>query len=564
MTAHRRAWTLRAGLVAVMAAGALLGVAAPSHAAPSGLTVTASDVNLQVGGGTQTTTVEVKNFDITPATNVQVTITIPLSDYQVAALQPAGCTLNGPSEVDCTIASIGAGQSKTKVIQIKPPATASINTGDSKSGTGQVVLDSGASGSFKVTLQGPSQQAPTMVTAVTGFVKDVATGAPVPGASVQLQDSAGHNFTASSSSLGAFSFRSTPANPIAPGLLAVGAQKAGYKNVTGSANVQAGQTYAFPPLQMESLTAASPSDAPSVPVVAPPSDNVSVAPLTNTDAASSSGGSGFSMILIAAGALLVLLGIGAIVLIVLRRRRDDGEDPGEYDDAPPPRRGPSPVPASRGNYRGGPDATAVVRSGYNDPTMVGRGSPLADAPTTMQRPVVDEYPDPYGAPPPRSPQPYGGGYDNGGQGGGYGGNTYGAGGGYGDRRGGEYGGGAGAPYGGIYGQPDEPPARGYDAGGYDAPSPRSGGGGYGGGGYESPPARGGYDAGGYDAGGYQPRGDAYDQPTSGGGHRDSSGYGGSRGGYPPEDEYDQPRGGHDRRGGGQPPDSRGRLDWLDD
>src|SRR5439155_770141 len=116
-------------------------------------------------------------------------------------------------------------------------------------------------------------------------------------------------------------------------------------------------------------------------------------------------------------------------LIVLRRRRDDGEDPDGYVDAPS-RRGPAPVPAGRGNYRGAPDATSVVRGGgYNDPTMVGRGSPLADAPTTMHRPVpVDEYPDPYGAPPPRSPQPgYGGGYEGGqyGGGGGYGGGTYG-------------------------------------------------------------------------------------------------------------------------------------------
>jgi Carboxypeptidase regulatory-like domain len=570
VTAHRRAWTLRAGLVAVLAAGGLFGVASPAFAA--GVNVSVTDATLQVGGGVQAITVKLKNSDATDATNVQVTITIPLSDFQVTAVQPSGCTLNGPSEVDCTVATIKAGDSWTKVIQLKPPATANINPGDSKSGNGQVVLDSGASGGFRVTLQGPSQQAPTAVTQVSGFVKDVTTGAAIPGATVTLQDAAGHNFTTTTNNLGSYIFRSTQANPIAPGTLAVGAQKAGYKDQTGSANAQPGQSVTFPELRMEPTASTAPSDLPSVPVVAAPSDNVSVGPLSGDTAGNSSGGSGFSLILIVAGVLLVLLGIGAIVLILMRRRREDGEDP-DMDDAPP-RRGPSPVPASRGAYRGAPDATSVVRGGgYNDPTMVGRGSPLSDAPTTVQRPVVDEYPDPYGAPPPRP------GYGGGGSGGGYdggqygGGGSYGAGGGsyggggsgggYGDQRGGgggDYG--SGAPYGGIYGQPEEP-TRGYDAGGYDSSgSSGSRGSSYGGSGYDPgyQPRGGGS---GYDPG-YPPRSGGYDQPTSGGGYRDSGGYGGGSrgGGYPPADGYDEPR--HDRRGSQPPPESRGRLDWLDD
>jgi carboxypeptidase family protein len=574
VTAHRRAWTLRAGLVAVLAAGGLFGVGSPAFAA--GLNVTVTDANLQVGGGVQPITVKVKNNDLTDATNVQVTVTIPLSDFQVTAVQPSGCSLNGPNEVDCTVPTIKAGDSWTKVIQLKPPATASINPGDSKSGNGQVVLDSGASGTFKVTLDGPSQQAPTFVTQVSGFVKDVTTGAAIPGATVTLQDAAGHNFTTTTNNLGSYIFKSTQSNPIAPGTLAVGAQKTGYKDQTGSANAQAGQSVTFPELRMEPTASTAPSDLPSVPVVAAPSDNVSVAPLAGDTTGSSSGGGGFSLLLIVAGVLLVLLGIGAIVLILMRRRREDGDD-GDLDDAPSPRRGPSPVPASRGAYRGAPDATSVVRGGgYNDPTMVGRGSPLSDAPTTVQRPVpADEYPDPYGAPPPRPGYggSGGGGYDGGqyGGGGSYGGGSgYGGGantgGGYGDRRGAGGGGdyGSGAPYGGIYGQPEEP-TRGYDAGGYDGDgydSSGSRGGGYGGGtgydpGYQS---RGGS---GYDPG-YPPRSAGYDKPTSGGGYRDSGGYGGGSrgGGYPPADEYEEPR--YDRRGSQPPPESRGRLDWLDD
>src|SRR5262249_29126259 len=153
-----------------------------------------------------------------------------------------------------------------------------------------------------------------------------------------------------------------------------------------SANVQAGQNYTFSELRMESVASAGPSDIPSVPVVAAPSDNnVSVGPLSGTDSATSSGGSGFSVVLIVAGVLLVLLGIGAIARIPRRRRRAGGGGE-EFDDARPPRRGPSPVPASRGSYRGAPDATSVARGGgYSDPTMVGRGSPMSDAPTTIQR-----------------------------------------------------------------------------------------------------------------------------------------------------------------------------------
>src|SRR5262249_52565275 len=161
---------------------------------------------------------------------------------------------------------------------------------------------------------------------------------------------------------------------------------------TKSANVQAGQNFNLA-LQMESTASAAPSEGASAPVVAAPSDNtLSVQPLQNQNAAGKGGDSAFSMILIAAGALLLLLGIGAIVLILVRRRRDEGDEMDE-DDAPPPRRGPTPVAASRGSYRGAPDATSVARGGaYGDPTMVGRGSPLADAPTTVQRQVpIDEY-----------------------------------------------------------------------------------------------------------------------------------------------------------------------------
>ena len=508
MTAHRRAWTLRASLVAVMVAGGLFGVASPALAAPpgSGLTVTAGDASLQVGGGIKTFTVSVTNSNAEAQPDVSVTITIPLSEFQVAAAAaPSGCTLNGPNEVNCAIASLGAAGSGTntwtKVVQVKPPAKASINPGETKTGKGQVVLGNGPSASFNLSLAGAPKEAPTFVTQVTGSVKDVATGAAIPGATVTLQDSAGHNFSTTSSSSGGFSFRSTQSNPIAPGTLAIGAQKTGYKGVPASATVQAGQSYSFPALQLESTAAVLPTTIDSAPVVAPPDDTVSVAPINPAADEGTDGGSGFSTVLIVAGALLVLLGIGAIVLIMMRRRRDDGDDDG--DDPSPPRRGPMPAPSARGHYRGAPDSTQAARAGgYADPTMVGNRAPsLGDAPTTVQPAIpVDEYPDPYGAPLPRTPAPtYGGGYEAGHYGGGPAG-------GYDERGGGEYG--------GNYRQPEEP-TRGYETGGYERAAPGSGSDGYGGGnyggGHDSPAPRGG----GYDS--PAPRGGDYDSPAPRGG-----------------------------------------------
>jgi hypothetical protein len=569
VTAHRRAWTLRAGLVALLAAGGLFGIASPAFAGPGDPTITnfsLDNADLQPGGqATMTFTVNGAT-GAQPSGSTTVTITSSLApDVQVKV--GGGCTGGTCSSV-VSLDTAGATKDFTvNLIAAKNPQN--VQPGQQKSGSVKISVNptngNPVSKTQGISLAGGQQsQGPQTVTQVSGFVKDVATGAPIPGATVTLQDSSGHNFTIKTSNLGQYVFHGNASTPIAPGVLAVGAQKTGYGDATPvSANVQAGQSYTFSELRMEAVASAGPSDIASVPVVAPPSNDVSVAPLGgNTDAAGGGGGGGFSLILIIAGVLLVLLGIGAIALILMRRRRDDGEGDEDLDDRPPPRRGPAPVPASRGSYRGAPDATAVVRGGgYADPTMVGRGPSLADAPTTMHRPVpADEYPDPYGAPPPRSPQPYGGGYESGGYGDRHGGDY---GGGYDDRRGGggggEYGGGASAPYGGIYGQPEEPP-RGYGSGsGYDSPpSPR-------GAGYRDSGAGPGYGAPDeYDA--PSPRGGGYGS-GGGGGHRDSdAGYGGpSRGGpYPPADEYDDPRG-YDRRGNQPPPpEPRGRLDWLDD
>ena len=587
---------LRAGLAAVIIAGTLLGVAAPAGAAPPetdpAITITGLDNGNLQPGGQATLNFAVKNG--TKAGLVTITVTSSLAPDVV--VKRSGC-----SSGSCSFSeNFTEGQSKNYTVTLVAAQNPSVPAGQQKSGSVKVEASVEGGGTASktqgITLQGPpQQQAPTAIVQVTGTVKDIGTGQPIPGATVGLQDSAGHNFSTTTDNFGRFTFKSTQANPIAPGTLAIEAVKDGYKAVTKNANVQAGQSYNFQTLSLE----ATATPTVSAPAVADPSQPVPDSALPQpgtTNASGKGGGSGFSTILIVAGALLVLLGIGAIVFILVRRRRDDGEEPDELDEQAP-HRGPTPVPASRGAYHGGADPTAVVGSGgYGDPTMVGHGA-MGDAPTMMHgRPPVDEYPDPYGAPPPRGPQAGygaagyegGGGYDSGAQtyGGGntYGGQTYGGGSGY------------GAPdqgyRGATYGHPEPPPARGgYDdraggghddraAGGYE---PR-------GGGYDDRGAGGGYEprGGGYDdraAGGYEPRGGGYDDRGAGGYNGRGGGYDErAAGGYEPRGggHDDRGAGGYDARGGGHddraaggyngsragrtapPPDSRRPLDWLDD
>jgi hypothetical protein len=452
----------------------------------------------------------------------------------------------------------------------------------------------------------PSTQASNAVTSVSGVVKDIATGAAIPQAEVQLQDDAKHTWSVGSNSKGQFSFKSTADKPIVPGLLVIGASKDGYVVFTRSFTGVAGQSMAIAPLAMTTLTASASPGASDAGASAGDPAGANAGDSLRANPASGGGGGGFSMILIILGAVLVLLGVGAIVLILLRRK-DDGAEAGPDDggDLDPRRGGPTPVPASRGAFHNGPA----------DSTMVARG----DAPTAMlqRTPPVDEYPDPYGAPlPPRSPQP---GYPGGGYGQGYGQqpsyddaptfadqartNGYGAGGGY-------PGGGYGDPgYGGGYGEQPQPPGYGkppprppapadpYAAPGRDYPDrgygseqpttrgygsqhrgeggrrdeptgmfdnydqvydqPRGADNGYGGapgGGY---PAPGGGSPGGY-GGGAGDQGYGGGNGYGGAGYEQSDGYEPRRGGYDPRGGYPQAGGYEDTRGGGYDSEYRGQ------
>lgn len=456
-----------------------------------------------------------------------------------------------------------------------------------------------------VNVKGPDK--PQTVTSVSGKVKDQ-NGKAISGASVAMKDSSGTAFAATTNGSGGYSFNSSDSKPIAPGTITVGALKDGYDTATVQVQATVGKSVTVPLTlkALEATASATPSASASASASAeateeatteePAAEN-SVAADANTKNTSADQGSGSgSLLFILLGGLLVAAGVGAIVLVLMRRKNNGGDGPD--DDPTAMGGGGGGVPPSQGRFN---DATRVAApmGAVGSPTMVGpraASSPMADAPTMLQRPVEDEFPDPYGAPAPRQGSPYsGGGWDD--QAGNAGAGQYGgqqqygarpqddgygaatsvygaapAGGGTGTygaasvAGAGQYGGGQQQRY-------DEPtgmyrPEAGQDDYDYDQRGAQYGGGhgaagggagAYGGGqyagGYDD--NRGGYEQAGYDqAGGYgAPAGGAYGSaapaaPPAGGGQYGGA-YGGGAaagvggGGY---DEYDQA--GYDQQRGG--------------
>lgn len=387
----------------------MLGLAAPAYADGS-LTVkiqgNLSDFN---PGQSQDLKVNISDSgDIVGASTIKVTLSGLGNDFSVTA--PDGCSGSGTS---CTYsASRGT---KNLDFKIKANNTNSVLPGSSKTislsvsavDTGDDANQDNDGTTFK--LKGAAAAAsPTpkanAVTEIAGTVKDSSTGAAIPDARVTLRDGAGNSFTTATSATGKFSFKSTSDKPITPGNLAIGAEQDGFQKTLRSISASAGQSLTVPALVLLPTAASTDPNASVDPNAGGlNSQDTSVAPLPAKNAAPAGGGSSLSLILIILGAVLVLAGIAAIVLILLRRK-DDG-DSEEPDAANGPV--PTPVPAARGNFR----------DGANDATMVGGNPAFSDAPTTMlaRTPAEDEYPDPYGAPPPGPGQ---GGY---GGGGGYGG-----------------------------------------------------------------------------------------------------------------------------------------------
>jgi hypothetical protein len=590
VTAQLRARAVRVGALLALVGGMLAVASSPALAADPQVQISVGTRDVQ-SGATVDVSYTVTNPNDAPAVFL-VSIngngfTCVSGDCSPQTPPVAGHATSNPFRATLKAPTVAAGQNQTLTVSVL-----------ARSAVGQNSV-----GSSNVTFTVHGADKPQAVRQVSGKVKDQ-DGKAVAGADVGMLDSQNHQFRTTSNDSGLFQFTSTDKDPIAPGALTVGANKAGFKTVTVNVQGQADKTVNVP-LTL-TATAASPSPSPSATdaTTAPADDATQAA----TDAASpppaaapqntANDSKGNSMLYIILGALLVAAGIGAIVLLVMRRRnKKDDDDPDGFGGGAV---GGGPVPPSQGRYNGLPDATRVaapVGAGVNDATRVRQPS-ISDAPTMMQPavPAEDEFPDPYGAPAVpgygQTTQYGGGAYGSGGrvpaQSGGYDSGpptqftepddgAYGAyapQGGYGsgssepqryDEPTGmyqpavdEYGRGGGgyqtgswaAPAGGIDSGNGYGPAAGGpgpdERGGYDQGYGGQGGydQGYGGpGGYDQ-----GYGQGGYDQGGYGPGG--YDQGYGGQGGYDQAGYdqGGNdqRGGYGRGESYD--RGGYDQGG----------------
>ncbi|MFI6129727.1 carboxypeptidase regulatory-like domain-containing protein [Micromonospora sp. NPDC051141] len=494
MSTHRRAWQHRAGVVVALIFGALLTVpATPALAAD----VSVSPGSVTVNAGSDTTV----TVRVTPGEgdqNAQIGIT---------GLPSGVSCVSGCGQVNF---APGNPMPKTQLLTIR----ANDNAGDANgSVTVQVQPDKSdpATGTFNLTVKGkaaPPPQQPQTVKTVSGKVVD-SNGEPISGALVMLRDSAGKERRTNTNGSGNFTFSGSADNPIAPGRIDLGASADGATPSAKSINAAAGQSVTGIRIGVALKASASPSATPSASESAPPSEEateeeVTEGPATEAPAAQQptaaedSGGFG-NWLLILLGGLFVAVGVGTIVLLYMRRKNDEGD--GDGPDGPAGPGGPGggaaagAIPAAHGAYRGVDDQTRVVNGmgAGPAPTMVG-GAAMSEAPTMLQRPVVDDVPpDPYGAPPGPAygvgagQAGYGYGDDAPGQGGyGYGNApSSGAGNGYGNApsSGGGYGNGPSSGAG--YGSPDYA-AGAAGAAGYGA---AQGGGGYAGERFDEPTGR---------------------------------------------------------------------------
>nr|WP_308440943.1 carboxypeptidase-like regulatory domain-containing protein [Micromonospora lutea] len=530
MSTHRRAWHKRAGVVVALTISALLAVpATPAFAAT--VNVVPGSVNVNAGSDATVT------VQVTPGEG-DTSAEISLTGLPAGVSCARGCgsiQFNGPAP-------------RTQLLTLR--ANDNARNGSSAV-TVQVQPDSSdpATANLQLTVRGeqappppPTTQAPQTVRSISGKVVNQA-GEAVSGAYVLLKDSAGKQRDTTTNGDGNFRFTGSRDNPIAPGRIDIGAS-AENKNAVASFTANAGQSITGRRITLPIAASASPSPTPSASESAVPTEDpfeeelgeeeetpaesaAAQAPISNED----SGGFG-NWLLILLGGLFVAVGVGTIVLLWMKRKENEDVEPeGDVPAGAPA----GAVPAARGSFASADDQTRVVNrvGAAPDPTMVG-GPGLANAPTMMHQPVVDDVPpDPYGAP----PQPYGaasgpagwsGGGGYGDEPGGYGtpgyGNAPSSGGGYGNAPSSGSGYGNSPSSGSGYGSRD------YGAGNAGSEYPPAGGAGYGER-YDEPTGR--YKgeettypvpADPYATGVYQPEaGQGYGQPEPGGYGRNEAG-----------------------------------------
>ncbi|MFI5840894.1 hypothetical protein ACIA8K_14435 [Catenuloplanes sp. NPDC051500] len=525
----RTAGLFRAGVAFLAVTGSVLFVApAPAQAAAPKL----SNVVLSNSSLTTGQTAQLKYTVKGDDDDTAVSVTIGQADG-VTCSGDCSPSLTGEGTFTATITAGTVAAGQTKNVALKLTATSKGLLGGDEVTTQTLNLE----------IKGPA--AVQTVKKISGTVVDNKTGAGISGASVAIQDGGGHRYDTATNGRGTFTFNGTTDKPITPGSINMVVVAKNFENGAQTINGANNATVSEVSFKLASTTAPSPSATPSASESAEPSESPSAeaseaggettpeatdeAAETDNAANSTDDDSGIPWAVILIGALLVAIGVGTMVLLFIRRKQDKEADAAavsEYRE-----RGPG---AAGGAYGATNDATriggagmgagGIGAGGMDDATRI--TNPLADAPTMItSRAAMDEFPDPYGAPPPGAPgaPKWAGSEDN-----------YGAGGdatraGYGDDRGGYGSAGSASVSGAGYGDADNHGAGGYDRGGYgSAGSASVSGSGYGAGG------RGDYGGAGSGSvsggGGYGAGNDPYEEPTgryNGGG----DGYGGQGGGY---------------------------------
>jgi hypothetical protein len=429
VSTHRRAWTIRAVVLAVISAAAAVGVATPAYADSVKPTVQITSASGTItSGGYTDVKFTVKNNNTGPDAQTSADIAVTFSGDAASYLSCEG---------DCDFTeAIAAGQTKSYTARVRAN---NVPAGNPKTGAVAVsaTIDNQSDTKTRNVTLNPAAGADT-VPEVSGVVVDIMTTKPIKAARIELVDSKGTTWDdVATGDDGTFKITSKAEKPITAGSLTLTVTKDGPdgiepkvetktatagKALTGwrvsvkpNASASAGAT-SLPPI----TGSFEPEDTDTQQQVAPPAD---------------SGLSGFSLALIIVGGLLVLLGIAAIILLFVRKK-DDGDGapgPGGPGRGVPPQAGPrrpgdrTPAPGRPGpqgygppsGYGGGPQRP--VPPGARDQTMIAR-SPLADAPTQLHGRMPDQggygqpggygpqggygQPQPYGGPPQGPPQGY--------------------------------------------------------------------------------------------------------------------------------------------------------------
>jgi hypothetical protein len=378
---HKRAWAIRAGVVAVLAAAGLFGIAAPALAADPQPQIFDSSLQPQTINANQETTV---NF----------TVKVMDGSNSVGGVVSTVSVTSGNSKVTCSTTCVfnnvtipnGNGKQYTNTIKFK--ATGTFTQDEQATLT---IHAGGATDTQQLTVHATQQQSQGSVPEVSGTVVDVFTNTPIEAATVAIQDSASppHTYQTGTDKSGNFKFTSSPDKPIVPGTIAFQVDKSGIQQFTTTKQAFANQGLVTVRLTVTPTASPGASATAAVPTIGGVATTPGTEDTGGNTVNTGSGGGGLSWVLIAIGGVLVLLGIGAIVLLFVRRKDDAGDD-GD-DGRGGPRKGGPRGGQPPGGGRGGPHRPGGPGPGQRGGPGGGRGAPGYD-PTRQMRPPVSPGP----------------------------------------------------------------------------------------------------------------------------------------------------------------------------